>query len=142
LDWWGGRGRRRWRGDILDPLPHFHDLDGPSARVRFDPAALGPGVGIVVVADICQEEARLGLVDDDPDVATDPYRPEMWIARTLDAVEAQAWAAGSICRSNAVVLAAFCSAVFRRASADVNVAAIRNSITRTTNSRPRVREPG
>src|SRR5580658_3677432 len=36
-------------------------------------------------------------------------------------------AAGSICRSNAVVLAAFCSAAARRASAAVKVAAIRNS---------------
>ena len=73
LGWWRWGGRWRWRGDLLDPLPHFHDLDGAGARVRLDPASLGPGIGIVVVTDIGQEEARLGLVDDDADVAADAH---------------------------------------------------------------------
>jgi hypothetical protein len=43
-----------------------------------------------VVIDVSEEEARLGLVDDDADTGIGADRPEMRVARGLDAVEAQA----------------------------------------------------
>jgi len=59
------------------------------AILRLDTPALSPGVRIVMVADIGEQEARLGLVNDDADVAARPHRPEMRVARTLNAVELQ-----------------------------------------------------
>ena len=43
------------------------------------------------MADIGQQEARLGLVDDDADVAADPHRPEMRIAGRSMRWKLQPW---------------------------------------------------
>lgn len=48
--------------------------------MSFDPATFGPRVGFVVMIDVGPREARLGLVDDDPNVLIDPHGPEVWIA--------------------------------------------------------------
>ena len=111
--------------------------------MRLDPPALGPGVGIVVVADIGEEEARLGLVDDDADVAADPHRPEMRVAGAVDAVEVQPGCRRvhlQIERRGLGRLLLLRSASVARA--EVKVAAMRNSITHVASSRPRDRERG
>jgi hypothetical protein len=46
-----------------------------------DPTALGPAIGVVMMADIGQQKARLGLVDDDANIAAGAHRPKMRVAR-------------------------------------------------------------
>ena len=87
------RAQRRWlsrhrrRDQFLDPLPDLDDLDGAGARMRLDAAPLRPEIGVVMVADIGQQEACLGLVNDDADVAAGAHRPEMRIARPINAMK-------------------------------------------------------
>jgi hypothetical protein len=68
-------------------LAHFDNLDRAGARVFRNPAPFRPGVCVVMVADIGQQDARIGLVDDDADVAAHADRPEMRVARAVDAVK-------------------------------------------------------
>jgi hypothetical protein len=52
------------RHDVLDPLADLDQLGGPGRRVPLDPPPLGPGIGIVVMVDVAQQKASLGLVHD------------------------------------------------------------------------------
>ena len=81
------RPRRR---HLLDALAHLDDLDGTCLGMRLDAPALGPLVGVVVVADVGQQEALRRLVDDDADVAARPARPEIRVLGVADAVPLQA----------------------------------------------------
>jgi len=74
---------------LLDQFPHLDDLQRPRLRMRLDPAALRPFVGVVVVGDVHQHQAIAGLVHDDAQVAIDPHRPEIRISRLVEAVELQ-----------------------------------------------------
>ena len=58
--------------------------------MAFDLASLGPVVGGVVVIDVTEEQAVVGLVDDDADVARDADGPEVPVARALEPVELHA----------------------------------------------------
>jgi hypothetical protein len=58
--------------------------------MAFDLAPFGPDVGDVVVVDAAQQQARCGLVDDEPDVSTDPYRPEVRVFGPIQLVELHA----------------------------------------------------
>ena len=49
-------------GKLLDPLPHLDDLHGTRVRMRLNAAALCPSVGVVMVTDIGEQEAGLGLI--------------------------------------------------------------------------------
>ena len=102
-------GWHRGGGPFLDALPHLDDLNRAGRGWPRSPP-LGPGVGVVVMPDIGEQEAGLGLVDDEPDVATRPA-PTRNSGRAISRCDGSAARArtGSICRSNAVVLAAFCS---------------------------------
>ena len=80
------RPRRR---HLLDALAHLDDLDGAGLGMRLDAAALGPLVGVVVVADVGQQEALRRLVDDDPDIPVDPARPEIRVLGGIDAMQLQ-----------------------------------------------------
>ena len=42
-----------------------------------------------MVADVAEQQARLGPVDDQPDVAADPHRPEVLVLRLVELVELQ-----------------------------------------------------
>lgn len=74
-------GKQHWRGlilvlsrpwdDFLDTLAHLDDLDRAGARMRFDPASFRPGIGGVVMADIGDQQAFTGPVEDQADVAAD-----------------------------------------------------------------------
>jgi hypothetical protein len=56
------RGRKGGR-DFLYPLPHLHDLDRAGLWVGLDAAAaLCPPVGVIVVADIGEQEACGGFL--------------------------------------------------------------------------------
>ena len=87
----GGLGKdeieRRRRGDFLHALPHLDDLDRAGARMRLDPAAFGPSVGVVVVADIGDQQALARLVNNQADVAIDARRPEIGVLAVVDAVQ-------------------------------------------------------
>lgn len=84
-----GLVERQTRRDLLDALTHFDDLDRARLGMRLDAPALRPRIGFVVVVDIGEQQARLGLVDDDPDVAADPGRPEIRVLRLVDAMQLQ-----------------------------------------------------
>ena len=78
--------RRQPDCHLLDALANFHDLQGAGLRMRLDPAALGPAIGVVVMADIGEQQAAAGLVHDDADVAADPDRPEIRVLGIVDPV--------------------------------------------------------
>lgn len=82
------RNDGRW-GDFLDAFTYFDDLHGAGGRMGFDAPPLGPGIGLVVMVDIGEEQARCSLVDNDAQVATDADRPEIWVLRTVNAVKLQ-----------------------------------------------------
>ncbi|WP_246802003.1 hypothetical protein [Rhizobium leguminosarum] len=44
-----------------------------------------------MVIDVGEHDAVAGLVDDDPDIAIDPHRPEVRVLRRIDPVELEAW---------------------------------------------------
>ena len=100
----GGENRpRRWSrpgwrgcggGEVVHALAQLDDLEGAGLGVGGDAAALGPGIGGVVVVDIGEQEAAFGLVDDDADVGVGADGPEIAVARGVYAVEVQAWGSG------------------------------------------------
>ena len=87
----GGLGKdeieRRRRGDFLHALAHLDDLDGAGPWMRLDPPAFRPGIGVVVVADIGDQQAVARLVNDQADVAIDARRPEIGVLAVVDAVQ-------------------------------------------------------
>ena len=95
-----GRGRLRVRcwlrpvaGEtglgLLHALGRGDDLNCAGPGVRLYAAALGPGVGGVVVVDIGDQQAGARLVQDQPDVAPDARGPEVRIFRLVDPVHLQ-----------------------------------------------------
>jgi hypothetical protein len=54
----------------------------------FELAPFGPGVGLVVVIDIAQEQAIFAFVDDQADVTGDAHRPEVFVSGSVELVEA------------------------------------------------------
>ena len=64
--------------------------------MRLDPAAFRPGIGVVVAADIGDQQALAGLVNDQTDVAIDARRPEIGVLALVDAVQLSPLPAGSI----------------------------------------------
>jgi hypothetical protein len=78
---------RRGRGDILHPRAHLHDLNRAGSGVRLDPSPLRPGIGVIMVADIGDEEAFAGPVHDQPDIAIDARRPEIRVLALVDAMQ-------------------------------------------------------
>ena len=78
-------GRRE--GDFLHPLAHLDNLNGTGSGMRFDPAAFRPGIRVVVVADVGDQQAVACLVDDQTDVSTDARRPEIEVLALVDAVQ-------------------------------------------------------
>jgi hypothetical protein len=87
------RGRRKdkietgGRRNFLDALAHFHNLDGAGPRMRLDPPALRPGIGVVVMPDIGNQQTTARLVDDQADVPIDAGRPEIRVLTFVDAVQ-------------------------------------------------------
>ena len=85
----GGCRRRSWDrdGDFLNAFADFDELGGAGRRVGLEAAALGPGVGGVVVADPGEEGVGPAFVQDDAEVAGDAGGPEVAVAGAVDAVE-------------------------------------------------------
>ena len=73
--------------DLAHRLAHLDELSSARLRMALQLAALGPRVGVVVVVDVTQQEARVGLVHDDPDVAAHAHRPEVFVFRPVELVE-------------------------------------------------------
>jgi hypothetical protein len=55
--------------------------------VRFEFAAARPIVGFVVVMDVAEQEAEVGPVDDEAEVAVSAREPEVAVLGFIDAVE-------------------------------------------------------
>jgi len=61
-------------------------------RLQLPP--LSPVVGFVMVIHIAEQQAALCLVDDEPDVAARPHRPEVLVLCLVELVEAHSWTRG------------------------------------------------
>ena len=57
--------------------------------MRFQLTPLGPGVGFVMVIDIADQQAAGCFVDDQPHIAINSHRPEVFVARFVQLVKAQ-----------------------------------------------------
>jgi hypothetical protein len=55
--------------------------------VRLNPAARRPGVSVVMAPDIGDQHALACLVNDQPDVAVDPRRPEVGVLAVVEAMQ-------------------------------------------------------
>jgi len=78
-------------GDLLHRLPYLDELRGACLRMRLDPPPLGPSIGLVVMVDVAEQQARARAMDDDADVLAHPDRGEVRVLRALELVELQAW---------------------------------------------------
>ena len=58
--------------------------------MRFQLATLSPRICAIVMIDVAEEEARVGLMNDQADVGADPNRPETLVLRLVQLVEAEA----------------------------------------------------
>ena len=77
-------------GDDLLTLDDLDDLGLTGRRVLLDLVALRPGVRVVVVVDVAQDERVALVVHDGAHVAVDPEAPHVAVTRVLDAVELEA----------------------------------------------------
>ena len=71
---------------FLDGFADLDELRSAGVGMRFQLAAARPFVGVVVMIDIAEEQARLGLVDDQAQIEADARRPEVTVLRLIDAV--------------------------------------------------------
>jgi hypothetical protein len=80
----------RWgRRDFFHALAHLDDLNGAGARMRLNAAAFRPRIRVVMVADIGDQQALAGFVDDQSNVAIDARRPEIEVLALVDAMQLQ-----------------------------------------------------
>ena len=73
--------------NLFDGLAHLHQLCRPGFRMAFQLAPLGPAVGVVVVADIAQQQATVGPMDDEPEIPTGSHRPEIRVTGPVELVK-------------------------------------------------------
>ena len=76
--------------DFLYYFPKFHELGRAGGWMGLHLPALGPFIGIVVVADVTQGHSVAGAVDDNPDVEVYTDRPEVGVFCAGDAMQAMA----------------------------------------------------
>ena len=115
----------RRRGDFLHTLAHLDDLDGAGSRMSLDPPAFRPGIGVVVVADISDQQAVARLVNDQTNVAIDARRPEIGVLAVVDAVQLETVAGRVHLKSKTLAFTAFWSGLDRRLNEAVKVSAMR-----------------
>ena len=58
--------------------------------MRLQSAPFRPVIRLVVVADVAEQEARIALVYDQPDISADPHRPEVLVLCLVEFVETHA----------------------------------------------------
>ena len=135
-----GQGRRAVRGillylhvdgdlDLFDGLAHLHELGRAGTGMGLQPAALRPVVGLVVVVDVAEQQAGLRAVGDDANVGADACGQKLGSRARSSRWNCNPGRDGSIWRSKAVVLAAFCSSPFSLARLSLKVSAMRKSMT-------------
>jgi hypothetical protein len=94
LRWLADRDKRCF--GYRRPSRRFHalrqldELCRAGRRVALDPAALGPGVSIIVVADITKQQAHRRPMHNQANLVTDPHRPEIRVARPFESMKPQA----------------------------------------------------
>ena len=96
------RFRRRLRpclhdprhSDLLNRLPHFHQLRRTRLRMDLQPAAYCPLVGVIMVVHVTKHGTVGGPMYDDPNVETDAHGPKIRIFRFSDFVETESWLRG------------------------------------------------
>src|SRR5260370_14401171 len=76
--------------DLLHALANLHELRRTGLRVRLQLAPLGPGVRLVVVIDVAQQQAVLGAVHDEPQIEVHPHRPKVLVLGLVQLVKAKA----------------------------------------------------
>ena len=68
-------------------LANFDDLRRAGSGMAFDSSSFGPAIGLVVMGDIGEHQARCGPVDDQADVSARPDRPEIFVLRAVESVK-------------------------------------------------------
>lgn len=73
----------------LHPFDQADDLRRPGDGMTFDPPPRCPGIGVIMVIDVAEQQARLGAMDDQPDIGVHPHRPEIPVFRPFQPMKAQ-----------------------------------------------------
>jgi len=76
--------------NLLHGLPYLNQLRCTGFGMGFQLAPLCPVVGLVVMINITQEQAIGSFVDDQPNIAAHPYRPEILVPCLVELVKAHA----------------------------------------------------
>ena len=89
------RGRKfrwdmQWDLDLANGFADLDDLGSTSDGMGFDLAARGPVVGGIVMVDVAEHHAALNTMEDQPDIATSPGRPEVLVLDVVEPVALQA----------------------------------------------------
>ena len=74
--------------DLLHRLANLDQLRSARFGMRLQFPPFRPVISIVVVVNVTKQKASIALVDDQPDVAVDPHRPEVLVLRLVELVEA------------------------------------------------------
>jgi hypothetical protein len=77
--------------DVLHRLADLHQRCRTRLRMCFQRPVLGPAAGLVMVIDVAQSQAGIGLVHDHTHVAADTHGPNVWTSRLVELVQ---WHAG------------------------------------------------
>ena len=75
--------------NLTHRLADLDELRRPRRGMPFHSPTLGPLIRRVVMVHVAEQEARRGPVHDQPDVATDPNRPEVLVLRPIDLMQLQ-----------------------------------------------------
>ena len=75
--------------NFFDRFPDFDKLGSTGARMGFNPPTLGLGIGVVVVIDISDQDTVGRAMNDQPDIAVDPDRPEVRVLGSVEFVKLQ-----------------------------------------------------
>jgi hypothetical protein len=78
--------------DFFMPFHDFNNLSRTRGGMGFDFPTHRPVVGIIVMVHIANQEAGLGFVDDDTDVAACTNRPKPFVLGTLNPMETMSFA--------------------------------------------------
>lgn len=117
-----------WCEDFFDPLPNLDNLGAASSRMRFQFAAFGPVICLVVMIPITQQQPFFGAIDD-VRISRLTRIDQKFLSLTRSGLwKLKPGLVWLIFRSKAVVLTAFCSPPVNLDKVVMIVAAIMNCI--------------
>ena len=76
--------RHTWERYLLHRLQYLDELHRACLRMRLDPPPLGPAVGLVMMVDVAEQQARARAMNDDADVLAHPHRGDVRVLRAIE----------------------------------------------------------